>query len=524
MNSLGSHRVTFVLLLSLVLLHFAAAAGAEAIFPVNQTGSGAWAYDQPAVVADGSVIHVAFIGDSTGTGQFRLYYAAVNGGANFADNLTTLSDVIVVPPTVLDNGAQYTDARHPRIALNATNQLVIVFQAVPAGLASGDYRLFRALVTIASDVVSTQTVSEIVDSGGARMPGPLTDPSFAPVVSDGSLRMAYTQTSAGLGNVYYARAGTDNAHLAAAPILLSSVPASQGTQPLPRLGLDGLYNSHVVWAANNSAGTPSGVYYALVKTVPPSTVDVLGIGATQVLYGGYRWTFPNVLVISNAFVWVIAADEPAGAPGLAGVLGVTRLNPYAVVQDGNPVNVNNSAGNSLFFITPPGGSVLPSNFDAYHPEIALDTQNRGNVAGYGFRGDPPLYQGTPGRYYTMGLGTVSNGVSTSAFAAMAWAPVSIGTGDISFAMQLPGDYTRPAFVHYNAKAVHFWSGPDNVVSGARNLYVTSSADAYDPTSQSGCSAAGTPPEADGPLPEAAIPFLPALLLAVHRAARKAFGR
>jgi hypothetical protein len=511
--------------IAFAMLLIAATAGAEAIFPVNDSGSGTWAYDQPAVVADGSLIHVAFIGDSTGTGQFRLYYAAVVGTENFADNTTTRSDVVAIPATVIENGAQFSDARHPRIALLENQHVVIVFQAVPAGLGAGDYRLFRALVTIGSNAVSSQTVSEILSSSGARMTGPLTDPSFQPVVADGSLRMAYTQTTAGIGNVYYARAGIDSASLAAAPILLSSVPSSQGIQPLPRLQLDGSNNSQIAWAANNAAGTPSGIYYAMVKTVPPSTADVLAIGATQVLYGGYRWVFPNLVVTGNGYVWVLAVDEPAGSPGLAGPMAITQLSPYAVVQDGNPVNVNNTPANYLFFITPPGGSVLSPTFDVYHPEIVLDTQDRANVGGYGFRGGPPYYQGTPGRYYTMGLGSTSNGVTTAAFAALALYPVSVGTGDISFAMQTPGDYTRPAFIHYDGRAVQFWSGPDNVVSGARNLYVTSTLDAYDPSSQSGCAAAGMPgPDGEGTLPEAMVLLLPALLLAVRRAARKAFAR
>ncbi|MGE5248177.1 MAG: hypothetical protein ACM3L8_07490 [Verrucomicrobiota bacterium] len=512
--------------IAFAMLLFAASARAEAIFPVNGSGSGAWAYDQPAAVADGSLIHVAFIGDSTGSGQFKLYYAAVQGGANFADNNTTRSQVVTISPTVIDNGALYSDARHPQIALRASNQVIIVFQAVPAGLGNGDYRLFRALVNVANNAVTTQSVSEIVGVNGVRMSGPLSDPSFRPVTSDGSLRMAYTQTSAGLGNVYFARVGIDNTTLAAAPILLSSVAASQGIQPLPRLGLDGNNYSHVVWAANNAAGTPSGIYYAMVKTVPPGTTDALGIGATQVLYGGNRWVFPNMLVTSTSQVWVLASDEPPGSEGLAGPLGITLLNPYAVTQDGNPVNVNNASSNALFFVTVPGGSVLPANFDVYHPEIALDSQNRGSVAGYGFRGSAPLYQGSPGRYYTMGLGTSSSSTTTNAFAVMILYPVSIGTGNLSFAMQTPGDYTRPAFIHYSGKAVHFWSGPDTVVSGARNLYVTSTVDASDPSSaDSGCAVAGTPPGNGGSsLPEAAALLLPALVLAVRRAARKAVGR
>jgi hypothetical protein len=232
-----------------------------------------------------------------------------------------------------------------------------------------------------------------------------------------------------------------------------------------------------------------------------------------------------VLVVNTSRVWVLAVDEPTGSPGLAGSLGITALNPYAVTHDGNPVNVNNLGTNSLFFIAPPGGSVLASSFDVYHPEAELDPLNRANVAGYGYRGDPPLYQGTPGRYYSMGLGTTATSSTSAVFAAFASYPVSIGTGDAAFAMQIPGDYTRPAFTHFNGKAVLFWSGPDNVVAGARNLYVTSVADAFDPTTQSGCSVAGAPRQVgERTIPEAAYLFLPAALLLVRRAARKAFAR
>jgi hypothetical protein len=513
------------ILIALAILLFAATAGAEGIFPVNESGTGTWAFDQAATVAGGSRINVAFIGDSAGTGQFRLYYAAVEGGANFQDNTLQRSKVILTPATVIDSGASYTDARHPRIALRTGNQMIIVFQAVPAGLAPGDYRLFRALVTVDNNTVSAQNVSEILDAGGVRLPGALVDPSFRAVTTDNSLRMAYTQVSAGVGNVYYARVGMDSARLAASPILLSSVPSSQGAQPLPRLRLDGNNNSHIVWAANNAADTPSGIYYAMVKTVPPSTADFRAIGATQVLYGGFRWGFPSLLVVNPGSVWVLAAEEPFGSPGLAGSVGITALNPYAVTHDGNPVNVNNLGANSRFFLTPPGGSVMAAAFDMYHPEAELDPLNRANVAGYGFRGDPPLYQGTPGRYYTMGLGSTASSAATAAFASFASFPVSVGTGDAAFAMETPGDYTRPAFSHFNGRAVLFWSGPDGAVAGARNLYVTSVSDAFDPTSQSGCSAAGAPMQGnEGTIPEAALLLLPAALLLARRAARKAFAR
>jgi hypothetical protein len=106
----------------------------------------------------------------------------------------------------------------------------------------------------------------------------------------------------------------------------------------------------------------------------------------------------------------------------------------------------------------------------------------------------------------------------------------VGLGDIAFAMQIPGDYTRPAFAHLVGKAVHFWSGPDNPLAGdagARNLYVTSALDSPDnaPTKQTGCSMVGNPRDDDaGRIPGAAVLLLPAILLAVRRATRKAFGR
>jgi hypothetical protein len=103
----------------------------------------------------------------------------------------------------------------------------------------------------------------------------------------------------------------------------------------------------------------------------------------------------------------------------------------------------------------------------------------------------------------------------------------VGTGNISFSTEIPGDYTRPAFVHYSGKAVLFWSGPDNVVAGARNLYVTSALDSPDnpPTTQSGCSMVDDPRDGEaGRIPGAAALLLPAALLALRRAARKAFAR
>lgn len=531
-----------ILLVIAATAGLAAGAWAEGIFPVNDRGSGIWVFDQPSVVASGTVLHVAFVGnsaagaDSTDT---RLFYAAVNGGADFANKSTTESHVRLTAPVAIDNGDAYANARHPQIVARSATLLEILFQAIPSG--ETDYKLFHALIKIGSNAVTSQRVAEIRDAAGVRIPGRLTDPTFGIVTSDNTLRIAFSSfpslvAGSPYSDVYYARVGSDNTRVIGNPILLTklyppvSTASSAGVFPLPRLHLDSNKNIHIAWAANNSAeiSTPTGIYYAMVKTAPSSVVDNIAIGATQILAGGYRWGFPNVLVQSPHNVWIVAADEPpAGTAGLAGALGITELNPYAVTHDGNPVNVNNLGRNSLFYLNPPGGSVLSSDFDTYRPEAILDpqTQNRVHISGYGFRGDPPLYQGTPGRYYVMLLGTTSSGSGTSStFATMVGSPVFVGTGDIAFALQLPGDYTRPAFAYLSGKSVNFWSGPDNVVQGARNLYVTSASPSL-PTKQSGCSMVDEPRRDEaGRIPGAAVLLLPAALLALRRAARKAFGR
>lgn len=537
-------RSRFLLVIA-ATVSLAAVAWAEGIFPVNDAGTGTWVFDQPSVVASGTTLHLAFVGNDA-AGAFnidgtvntslntRLYYAAVNGGVNFKTRTLTRPQVLLTAPVAIDNGDAYTDARHPRIALRTSTEVVILFQAIPVG--ETNCKLFRALVTLANNAVTSQSVAEIRDAAGARIPGKLTDPTFALVTSDNTLRIAFSSfpsplvAGATFSDVYYARVGRDTARVLNNPVLLTTTASSTGVSPLPRLLLDGNKFSHIVWAANNSTGNPTGIYYAMVHAVAPSVVDNLAIGATQVLSGGYRWGFPNVLLTSSHNVWILAADASpsGGSTGLAASVGISEVNPYAVTFDGNPVNVNNvtSGLNTSFFLNPPGGSVLSADFDAYQPEVSLDVQSRMEITGYGFRSDAPPYQGTPGRYYVMSLGsTVSGAGTTSVFASMVASPVSVGNGDVAFAVQLPGDYTRPAFVHFSGKTVQFWSGPDNVVTGARNLYVTSTYAPSDPTSQSGCSMVDDPRRGEaGRIPGAAVLLLPAALLALRRATRKAIAR
>jgi len=194
----------------------AASAWAEGIFPVNNRGAGPtpWVFDQPSVVANGTVLHVAFVGDNTAgaaTTNTRLYYAAVNGAADFANKLTVDNQVRITAPVAIDIGDAYTDARHPQIALRSATELAILFQARPAP--GADYKLFRALVTIGNDTVTSQRVDEIRDAAGVRFPWKLTDPSFALVTTDNTLRVAFAASPSIVGapysDVYYARVGLD---------------------------------------------------------------------------------------------------------------------------------------------------------------------------------------------------------------------------------------------------------------------------------------------------------------------------
>jgi hypothetical protein len=520
-----------------VALLFAAGARAELILEVNEPGTGSRIFDQPSVAANGNTIHVAFVGDTTSGNiqgpETKLFYAAVNGAADFTSTATTRSQVILTSAVAVDN-ALYSQARHPRIAVRSANQVVVLFQALPGDDPAAGYRLFRALLSLDNNAVVAQQVSEVRDPLGIRMSGVLIDPSFALVGSDGTAPMAYVDNTAeadGTVNVYFARFGIDNALLVGAPIRLTFLhAASRGVRPLPRLRLDGLNRSHVVWAANNNNGTASGVCYALVKQASPG-VDSLAIGATQVLPGGYRWGFPNVLVAANSRILVLAADEPFGpydGKGLAGSIGISLLNPDGVVQNGLPVDISNVGSNATFFLSPPGQTVLATNFDAYRPEAAFDGSNRVYVAGYGsLSGESPL-RGTPGRFYAMTVSQVTTNASTIAgFAEMASSPLPVGNGELAFSGTIPGDYTRPAFVRYSGKSVLFWSGPE-ILSGGRNLYVTSVpsfADTPAPTTQSGCSAVDDPRRGEaGRIPGAAVLLLPAALLALRKVSRKAFAR
>ncbi len=281
-----------------------------------------------------------------------------------------------------------------------------------------------------------------------------------------------------------------------------------------------------MWAANDNTNTPTGIYYSLVRKNKSGVQDNLAIGATQVIYGNYRWGFPTVIVTSTESVFVFAVDQPYGFDGTAGPLAFTRLNPSKVKHDGQPVNVNNLATLSSFFLSHPGGMVLTDAFDAYRPDVLRDSNGYFHVAGYGYRSTVPPYHGTPGRYYAMSLEELLDSDSVASVPALLLNPLSVGTGDASFGMQIGGDYNRAAIARFSEKALHFWSGPDNVTEGASNLYVTYTNDVnLTSTDSSGCTVAADPRAGDaGRIPGALLLLFPALILLLLKTARRALAR
>ena len=130
-------RSRFLLVIA-ATVGLAATAWAEGIFPVNDAGTGTWVFDQPSVVANGSILHVAFVGDSAaGADTARPTPGSITrrstGRADFTNKATTRSQVLVTAPVAIDNGDAYTGARHPQIALRTATELVILFQAIPVG-------------------------------------------------------------------------------------------------------------------------------------------------------------------------------------------------------------------------------------------------------------------------------------------------------------------------------------------------------------------------------------------------------
>jgi len=500
-------RFAFVVVLLTAALRGTAAA--EITFPLNDNNAGV--FDQPNATLNGNTVYVAFIGDTTGSGTFRVYFAAVNGAADFTNLLLPRdSTVILTPPVAIDNtgsggNTPYFDARHPKIAMRTATEAVILFQARPTP-SDVVYRPYIARVALSGNTATLVSVRQVGGfPAGVLTTGDIEDISYNLVVTDNSVRMAFanrsTITATAPFHVYFARVGLDNATVVGTPLLLSSgndntVTGSDGFRPVPNLHIDSLNNSHVVWAANDNTPNPGGVYYALVTSNP--TFDNIAIGATEVLGRTFSWGHPSVHVISTASIVVLAADE--SFPGRAGSMGIANLNPDAVTpKTGRPVEIGQVRLFLLF-----GPSILPSTFDLYHPEAFLDVLQQIHLTGYG-------NAGTAATYYAIS----TSGLNPFIDFAFATAPISVGFNQ--FPAELPNDYTTAGFAVLGGKTIVFWSG---LIPGSANRNLNFTAvpnNSYTPEVEEGCSMVKDPRAGETErIPGTFLLFLPAIMLAIRR--------
>ncbi len=485
---------------------FAAAANAEKTFPVNDNNTGL--FDQPSVAMGGATAHVAFIGDKTGTG-YKVYYAAVNGAADFTNVLLQRDNtVILTPPTTVDNtdfgNDLYADARHPKIAIRSSTEAVILFQAKPTSTSDTAYQLYIARLTLAGNAVVGMSVKQVQGLAG----GTVEDVSWALITTDNSARVVYSTRSAIAAaenfQLAFARVGLDNAE-AAAPVVIaspSSYPLSQGARPIPSLKLDDLNRAHIAWAAEGASGSSSGpIYYAMIDQT--NGVDNMLIAPTDVMTGytaGYA--FPSVLVFSRSLITVIASDEALGE------LSYVQINPDAAKKNGLPA-WDNLANRDTFKLKPPGEPILPSSYRLFHPEAFYEASS-GRIFMTGYRGRPD--------------GTSKAGVTFFAFklntAAASADPVTLPD---PFALVdrptgIDNDYAQAAFGFPGGKVLVFWS--DNVAGTAnRNLNVTtvSTVASWISSNESGCAMVPDPARgAAGRIPGALVLLLPAAVLAGRR--------
>ncbi len=491
----------------------AAESRAEKVFPVNDNNTGV--FDQPSVAMNGAVANVAFIGDTTGAG-FKVYYAAVNGAADFSNLLLSRdSTVIPIPPTTVDNAAAgndtYADARHPKIALRSASEAVILFQAKPAS-ADNAYRLYIARLTLAGTTVVQKSVKQVQNLG----PGTIEDVSWALIAADGTARAVYSTRSAITASdepfeLFFARIGLDNA-IASPPIAVAtalSFPSSLGLRPVPNLKIDDLNREHIAWAAGDAPGSAAGpVYYAMIKET--NGVDNMVIAPTKIMSrysAGY--SFPSLLVVNHSAITVFAADEARGD------LSYVMVNPDATWQNGRP-GLDNVPNNALFLLAPPGEAILPPEFRIFRPET--------------------LFEPSSGRIFMTGYGAGDQRGGT--FLAFKLNPAAASADLVSLPVQfalaeppasIDNDYTLAPFGFPGGKIVVFWSGL--LASGNQNVDVTTipTVAAFISTSESGCAIVATPSRgAAGRIPGTLLLFLPAAALgarrlAVNRGRRRARG-
>ncbi len=458
-------RKTF--LAAAVLLILCGNSSAENILQINPPGPGV--YDQPSAVSNGATVHVAFIGAPTAAGPFTVYYAAINGSIDFTNmsiNRNFPGFMVTPAIAVIDNAGitnvpgdnVYFNARHPKIALQTPDRIVIFFQATETVSSTG-FSLFRAQINLSAN----SPVSVRVNRVSGIQAGDVQDVSFGVVASDNTARLAYAirPDSVTPFEVYFSRIGLDNGTVVRSPIRLSSVPNSNGSRPVPDLRLDTLNRAHVVWSADGLAsGTfdnVSAIYYAMIKefnSTNPALTDNAAIAATRMIQATKRWGHPQVLVASTVLVHVLAGDQPGASR--SGGLAFVNLNPEAALQDNNSVYLGS---NNLFLLNPPGEAFPASpTFDLYRPEAWLDLGGRIHMTGYGNSNASPVYfAATP--------------LTISPYLNFLIQPTLVGE-NLGSSFELPNDYTKASFAFIGGKGIVFWSGIDNTGSPGQTLNVT----------------------------------------------------
>lgn len=494
-----------VLFLAGLLLAWACGtASAERTVSVNDNNTGL--FDQPSVVMSGSVAHVAFIGQPSGTTGYKVCYAAVNGAADFTNTALLRDNTVILtfPPAVIDNAATpsdaYTDARHPKIALRTATQAVILFQAIPAG--DTVYKLFIANLALSGNGVASHTVRRIgKDIAGNPLDNDCEDASFALVASDNTARIVYaTRTAVAPTEAFqlaFARVGLDNATAVGSPVSLTALyPFSRGFRPVPRLALDDLNRAHIAWAAADDSGAnPGPVYYAMIKET--SGADNMVIAPTVVMsWAPARWSHPNVVVLGHSAILILAGDE------IGGNLGYVEVNPDAARQDGLPALDAIGTSASFLLLHPPP---LDDRFRVWRPEALYDAAGgRILITGYGSGGANP----TGGTYFAIKI------LAASPFAEFVTIPVPFAENELP--STIDGDYTKAAFGFPGGKIVVFWSG--SVGAGNRNLDVTSipTVAAFIVSEEKGCAVAPGRSARGGASARVLMLLVPAIALCARR--------
>ncbi len=478
------------------------AARAEKVFPLNATNTGR--FDQPSVGMSGTDTHVAFIGDTTGTG-FRVYYAKVNGTADFnSDLLQRDNTVILIPAAPVDNtdvgNDTYADARHPKIVMRSGTEAVILFQAKPVSTADTAYRLYIARLTLAGNAVVRKSVKQVQGLPA----GTIEDVSWALLASDSTARVAYATRSAIAApepfQVSFARVGLDNATAAAPIAVTASYPASLGVRPIPSLQLDEVNRSHIAWASAGASGSVSGpIFYAMIDQT--NGIDNMLIAPTKImLRAPARFTFPSVLVVNRTQVMVIAGDE------VTGDLSYVQLNPDNARRVGMP-GTDNLANVNLFLPVPPGEAILPPEYRLFRPHAFFETGS-GRVFMTGYATDN-----------TAGATFIAFKFNTAASSAdLVTAATGFARDDFP-TTGIDNEYTQAAFGFPGGKAMVFWTSGLASDNTDLNFTAVNTVAAWVNSSESGCAMVASPARgAAGRIPGTLALFLPAAVLAARRIA------